>query len=78
VTVNVWPAMVAVPVRELAAGLAATLIATVPLPLPLAPLVTVSHDELLEADHPQPAALVTATLAVWPAATALALVGLIP
>ncbi len=46
--------MVAVPVRALVAVLAATARATVPLPLPLAPLVTVIHDAVLVAVHAQP------------------------
>ena len=75
-TVNVWPAMVIVPVRA-APVLAATVKATVPLPLPLAPLVTVSHDAVLAAVHAQPVGLVTDTLAAWPAATALVDPGLI-
>jgi hypothetical protein len=66
-----------VPVREVVAVLAATVIATVPLPLPLAPLVTVIQDVGLEAVHAQPFGLVTATLVDSPAATALAVVGLI-
>ena len=37
-----------------------------PLPLPLAPLVTVIHDAVLAAVHAQPVGLVTATLAAWP------------
>ena len=69
--------MVAVPVRDVVAVLAATARATVPLPLPLAPLVTVSHDAVLAAVHAQPVWLVTATLAASPAATALAEPGLI-
>jgi len=77
VTVNVWPATVAVPVRDVVAVFAAMLIATAPLPLPLAPLVTVTHDALLTAVQEHPARLATATLAVWPAATALALAGVI-
>src|SRR3954465_12280702 len=76
-TVKVWPAMVAVPVRVVVAVLAATLIATVPLPLPLAPPGPVSHGAALAAVQAQPIGLVAATLAAWPAATALALVGLI-
>ena len=76
-TVYVWPAMVAVPVRGVVMVLAATVRATVPLPLPLAPLVTVSHDAVLAAVHAQPVGLVTATLAAWPAATALVDPGLI-
>ena len=47
VTVNVWPATVSVPVRALVFELADALNATVPGPLPLAPLVTVNHDVLL-------------------------------
>ena len=47
VTLNVWPPMVSVPVRALVSGLAAALNATVPLPVPLAPLVNVNHDVLL-------------------------------
>jgi hypothetical protein len=66
-----------VPVREVVAVLAAMLIATVPLPLPFAPLVTVIHDAGLDALHAQPLGLVTATLADCPAATALELAGLI-
>ena len=53
-TVYVWPAMVAVPVRGVVTVLAATVRATVPLPLPLAPLVTVIHDAVLAAVHAQP------------------------
>src|SRR4051794_6321658 len=52
-TVNVWPPMVSVPVRE-PAWLAAALTCTVPLPLPLAPAVIDSHDALLVAVHVQP------------------------
>jgi hypothetical protein len=70
VTVNAWPAMVRVPVRELVFGFAAALNATVPLPLPLAPLVTVSHDvSLLTPVHAHPAGAVTAVEPVPPAAT---------
>jgi hypothetical protein len=66
-----------VPVREAVAGFAATLIATVPLPDPLAPLVTVSHEALLAAVQAQPAPAVTAAEVASPAASALALAGLI-
>ena len=58
VTVKVAPAMVSVPVRA-EAVLAATLNDTDPLPDPVAPLVTVSQEALLEALHPQPVAAVT-------------------
>ena len=62
VTVNVWPAMVSVPVRA-APVLAATLNATVPGPLPLAPLVTVIQVVLLTPVHAHPVAAVTADAA---------------
>ena len=68
--------MVAVPVRGVVTVLAATARATVPLPLPLAPLVTVIHDAVLAAVQAQPVWLVTATLSASPAATALAEPGL--
>ena len=52
------------------AALAAALNATVPLPLPLAPLVTVSHDVLLLTPvHAQPAGAVTPVEPVPPPAT---------
>jgi hypothetical protein len=47
------------------------------LPLPLDPDVIVSQEALLEAVHAQPAADVTATLPVPPAAATEALVGAI-
>src|SRR5262249_28029783 len=59
-TVNGWPAMVVVPVRA-PPVLAAIGNATVPLPLPAAPDVTVIHDTPLVAVHVQPPAAVTAT-----------------
>lgn len=49
-TVNVCPAIVIVPLRA-APVLAAAANATVPLPVPDAPLVTVSHDALAAAVH---------------------------
>lgn len=60
-TVNVWPAIVSVPIR---AGpvFAATLKVTLPLPVPVAPDVMVIQDALLAAVQPQPAPAVTATL----------------
>ena len=42
-TVNVWPAIVSVPLRGAVFGFAAGTEATVPLPDPLAPLVTVNQ-----------------------------------
>jgi hypothetical protein len=48
---------------------------TVPLPLPLPPLVTVIQVALLVAVHAQPVVVVTDTLAAPPAAVGLADVG---
>ena len=67
----------AVPVREVVAVFAATDSPTLPLPDPVAPDVIVSHCVLVAAVQEQPARVVTATLAVWPGATALLDVGLI-
>ena len=76
VTENVWPPMVIVPVRELVFGFAEALKATVPLPLPLAPLVTVSHDVLLLTPvQAQPAGAVTLVDPVPPPAATDWLVG---
>ena len=69
-TVNVCPPIVSVPLRWLVLVLAAALNATVPLPLPLAPLVTVSQDVLLLTPvHEQPVGAVTAVDPVPPLAT---------
>ena len=74
--VNVWPPIVSVPVRALVVGLADALNATVPVPLPLAPLVTVNHDVLLLTPvHAHPAGAVTAVDPVPPPATTDWLVG---
>ena len=62
VTVKVLPAIVTVPIRELLALLAATLICTVPLPDPEPPDVTVIHDALLVAVRLHPLVAVTAML----------------
>jgi hypothetical protein len=67
VTLNVWPAMVTSPLRCVEAVLAATDIETVPLPLPLAPAVTVSHAAPLDAVHAHPVSAVTEALVVAPA-----------
>ena len=67
VTVNVWPAMVMVPVRALP-GFAATLNATEPFPVPLAPDVTVIQFAGLFAVQAQPLPAVTATVPLPPAA----------
>jgi hypothetical protein len=69
VTVNVVPAIVIVPVWAVVVALAAALNATVPLPVPLAPEVTVSHDVLLlTAVQAHVAPAVTVTEPVPPAA----------
>jgi hypothetical protein len=60
VTVKVWPAIVNAPVRA-APVLAATVKVTDPLPLPVAPEVTVIHCTLLAAVHAHPTAAVTVT-----------------
>ena len=66
-TVNVAPAIVNVPFRGVPRLLAVTLNPTLPLLLPLAPDVTVSHGVLLlAAVHAQPAPAVTVTLPVPP------------
>ena len=54
VTVKVCPPAVIVAVREAVLAFAATENATVPLPLPLAPDVTVTHAAELVAVHAQP------------------------
>jgi hypothetical protein len=70
VTLNVWLPIVMVPVRALVVGLADALNATVPVPLPLAPLVTVNHDVwLLTPVHAHPVGAVTAVDPVPPLAT---------
>ena len=56
---NVWPAIVSVPIRS-AVLFGATPNATVPLPLPVAPEVTVIHGALLVAVHAHPLPLVAA------------------
>jgi hypothetical protein len=67
VTVIVCPAIVIVPVRPVVDALAATVYETVPLPLPVAPAVTVIHAALLAAVHAHDAAFaVTATVAAPP------------
>jgi hypothetical protein len=59
-TVKVWPAIVSVPVRA-APPFAAMVKFTVPVPLPEAGALTVSHWALLVAVHAQPAVVVTVT-----------------
>lgn len=71
---NVWDAIVRVPLRVEPAGLAAMSIETDPLPLPLAPLLTLIQLTLLVADQGQPAGEVTSVEAVPPLAAIDALV----
>jgi len=60
-TVNVWPATVSVPARDVGSVLAATENCTVPLPVPDAPAVTDSQETLAVADHVQLVPAVTST-----------------
>ena len=77
VTLKIWPAMVALPVRAVVPVLAAMLMNTVPLPEPLAPLVIVIQAALLAELHTQPLAAATVTLVLCPPAVRLLLVGVI-
>jgi hypothetical protein len=74
VTVKVAPAMVSVPLRP-DPVLAAAVNLTDPLPDPVAPLVTVSHDALLAAVQLHPVAAVTLLLPPPPAAAIDCVVG---
>jgi hypothetical protein len=65
-TVTVWPAMVRVPVRGPCPPCPETVNVTLPLPVPLAALVTVTKDALLTAVHPHALGAVTVTVAVPP------------
>ena len=76
-TVKVAPAIVKVPLRAAVVVFAAALMPTAPLPLPLAPEVTLSQVALLAAVHAQPAPAVTLTVPVPPEAVIDWLVGLI-
>jgi hypothetical protein len=67
VALNVLPAMVTEPVRELTPVLGAAVMVTVPLPVPLEPAVTVSHPALLlTAVQAQPPGAVTFTSVLSP------------
>jgi hypothetical protein len=72
-TVKVLPAIVSVPLRA-APVFCTTLKLTVPLPVPLPPLVTVIHGALDAAVHVQLVPAVTVTESVPPAAAAEAVV----
>ena len=77
-TEKVWPPIVTVPLRGVPFGFAVALKATVPFPLPLAPLVTVNHPVLLLTPvHAQPVGAVTVVEPVPPAAATDWLAGLI-
>jgi len=71
VTVTVVPAIVSVPVWLDVDVFAAAEYVTVPLPDPLAPVVTLSHDALLAAVQLQPLVVVTVTEFVPPLDVAL-------
>lgn len=73
-TVNVCPAIVTVPVRFVPEA-AATLITTLPLPVPLAPDVIVMNEAVVAAVHAQPLCVVTVTVEAPPAAPTLTDVG---
>ena len=68
VTLKLCPPIVSVPVRDAVLLLATALKATVPLPLPPAPPVIVSHELLLVPVHEQPAGDVTSVEPVPPPA----------
>src|SRR5215203_1735641 len=76
VTVNVWPAIVSVPVRA-APALTAMVKPTDPLPLPPGPEVIDAQETLLTAVHAQPASAVTWTVAASPSGPDDRLVGAI-
>ena len=63
---NVFPAIVSVPVRDEVEVFAAAPKVTEPLPEPDAPALIVNHAALLTAVHAQPAGAVTATLPLPP------------
>ena len=67
VTVKIWPAIVSVAVRSTVVVFWATLNATVPLSVPEAPLVTVSHAALLTAVHEHPIPIRSETVPLPPA-----------
>ena len=77
VTVNVWPAMVMVPVRCAVPVFAATMTPTVPLPVPVAPEPIVNHAALLVVLQAQVLPAVTPTATGSPPAGEVRLVGAI-
>jgi hypothetical protein len=66
VIVKVFPAIVSVPVRDALLVFAATLYATFPLPVPVAPTPTVIQASLLAAVQLHPALAVTTTFPLAP------------
>jgi hypothetical protein len=76
VTVNVRPATVSVPMRWPVPVFGATVKATLPAPLPDAPLVIVIQAALLVAVHAQPVLAATDSEALSPAAGEFRLMGL--
>lgn len=74
-TVTVCPAIVNVPVRLAADAFAAAEKVAVPLPVPVAPPVIVSHPALLIAFHAQPEPPDTVTLPLPPVAGSVNVVG---
>jgi len=73
--VNVFPAMVSEANRRTDVGFACTLKLTTPLPVPLEPLVMVTHAALLVAVHEHVAVVVTAVDPVLALAGTFAVVG---
>ena len=71
-TVNICPAMVNVPLREVVELFAAALKLTAPLPEPLAPAVMVSQLAPLVAVHAHPVPAVTLVVPVPPVAATFA------
>src|SRR5436189_239201 len=77
VMVNVYPATISAPDRGPGESFAPADQATIPLPDPLAPEVTVTHEAVLDADHGHPADVATLIVPVPPPAGAVALCGVI-
>jgi len=75
VTVNVWPAILRVPLRELVLVLAAANQVNDPLPLPLEGVQVSQSTESLEAVQLQPLPAVTVTVPLPPADATEALAG---
>jgi hypothetical protein len=74
-TVNVLPPAMIVPVRDDEPAFASTLKPTLPLPVPLAPLVMLIQFTVLDADHAHEAVVVTAMVPLPPPAAMVWLVG---